>query len=198
MKYQIAKRWFDGIIALPALIVMSPFIGLILIFLRILTQESPVFVQPRVGYQERVFQLYKIKTMYLPDAYARVSWLKSLCWWLRQYSLDEVLQFWNVLKGDMSLVGPRPLLVEYLPLYSEEQKKRHTVKPGISGWAQLKGRNLLPWPQRFALDIWYVKNQSLRLDLKILLCTVLHLLRPEGVRPEGLSASEKFSGNNTN
>nr|WKN39594.1 sugar transferase [Tunicatimonas sp. TK19036] len=198
MKYQIAKRWFDGIIALSALMIMSPFIGFVLVLLRVFTREYPIFIQPRVGYQEQVFLLYKIKTMYSPEVYMKVSWIKKLCLWLRQYSVDEVLQFWNVLKGDMSLIGPRPLLVEYLPLYNEDQKKRHTVKPGMSGWAQLQGRNRIPWPQRFALDIWYVEHRSFWLDLKILRGTLLHLLHPEGVRPEGLSASEKFGGNDLN
>lgn len=195
MGYQITKRWLDCVVALPSLLVMSPFIGFVLLLLRVATREFPIFIQPRIGYQEHVFLLYKVKTMYSERVYAKMPWVKGLCLGLRQYSLDEVLQLWNVLKGDMSLVGPRPLLEEYLPLYNEEQRKRHAVKPGLSGWAQLHGRNTIPWPKRFALDIWYVEHQSLWLDLKILLRTVWHLFRPVGVRPEGLSASEKFTGN---
>jgi sugar transferase EpsL len=115
---------------------------------------------------------------------------------LRKYSLDELPQLINVLKGDLSLIGPRPLLMEYLPLYSKEQAKRHSVRPGISGWAQVNGRNAVSWEERFAYDIWYVENRSLLLDMKIILMTIKKLLQPQGISQEGSVTMEKFKGQN--
>lgn len=172
--------------------------GGLLLLLRIAGQEHPVFSQARVGYREQIFVLYKVKTMYPTEVLKQRAWLSDFCRFLRQYSIDEIPQLWNVLRGDMSLIGPRPLLVEYLPLYSEQQKKRHQVRPGITGWAQVHGRNTLSWPKRFGLDTWYVDNFSLKLDIKILIRTVVHLVHPQGVRPEGLADFEKFQGNSTN
>lgn len=195
MIYQVTKRGFDLIIASTILLIVIPIIGTVSLLLFLVTNENPIFIQPRVGYQEQIFSLYKLRTMYSDKLYQQRPWLKKLCQWLRQYSVDELPQLWNILKGDMSLVGPRPLLTEYLPFYNEYQRKRHTVKPGMSGWAQVKGRNTLPWPQRFHLDVWYTENQSFQLDTKIIYYTILHLFQPKGVRPEGLSVAEKFTGN---
>lgn len=195
MIYRAVKRGLDVIFSVTALVMLGPSIGLILSSLFIMTGTSPVFVQHRVGFREQIFSLYKIRTMYSNEMYKSRPRLRRLCWWLRQYSVDEIPQLWNVLKGDMSLVGPRPLLVEYLPLYNNYQRKRHTVKPGMSGWAQIKGRNTVPWVERFALDVWYTEHQSLQLDTQIIFHTIRHLLRPTGVRPEGLSTAEKFTGN---
>jgi len=195
MIYRVVKRGLDMIFSVTALAIAGPVIGLLLLLLFLATARSPLFIQPRVGYQEQIFFLYKVRTMYPEEVYHESYWLKKFCRWLRQYSIDEIPQFWNVLKGDMSLVGPRPLLVEYLPLYNNRQRERHTVKPGMSGWAQVKGRNDLPWSQRFALDVWYAEHQSFQLDLQIIFYTFRHLVRPTGVRPEGLSATEQFTGN---
>jgi sugar transferase EpsL len=195
MKYRVAKRGLDIVFSIIALAITGPVVGFLLLYLLVITRKSPLFVQPRVGYGEQIFSLYKIRTMYPEGVYRDRCWLKKFCRWLRQYSIDEIPQLWNVLRGDMSLVGPRPLLVEYLPLYNNYQRRRHTVKPGISGWAQVKGRNAIPWPQRFALDVWYAEHQSFQLDVQIIFYTFRHLLRPVGVRPEGLSAAEKFTGN---
>lgn len=193
--YRTVKPWIDRLVALLVLIIVAPVVGLILLLLLVVTKKSPIFIQPRVGYREQIFCLYKIKTMYPEELYSKKPWIRYFCRWLRQYSLDEAPQLWNVLRGEMSLIGPRPLLVEYLPLYSEDQRKRHYVKPGMSGWAQLHGRNLLAWPERFALDVWYVEHQSLVLDAAIVGLTLRHLIQPTGVRPEGMPDAEKFAGN---
>ena len=195
MTYAAVKSGLDRVVALVLLLIMAPVVGGVLLVLQLATLESPVFTQARIGYQEKTFTLYKIKTMYSVKTLSRRAWIGSFCRILRQYSLDEIPQLWNVLRGDMSLIGPRPLLVEYLPLYSELQRRRHQVKPGITGWAQVRGRNSLSWAERFTLDIWYVDNFSLNLDVKILAQTVVHLMRPRGVRPEGLAEFEKFRGN---
>ena len=198
MKYTIIKRGGDLVAAGALLLILCPIVGVVLLLLKTTTQESPIFTQARVGYCERVFTLYKIKTMYSTELLAQVPWLSTFCRVLRQYSVDETPQLWNVLKGDMSLIGPRPLLVEYLPLYNQKQRKRHQVRNGITGWAQIYGRNALDWSQRFELDVWYVTHKSLQLDIKIFIRTVMHLLHPKGVRPEGLSDHEKFQGNSVN
>ncbi|WKN41591.1 sugar transferase [Tunicatimonas pelagia] len=198
MGYVIVKYGVDWIVALVLLLLLAPVISGLLLLLTIAGQESPIFSQARVGYREQVFTLYKIKTMYSTEVLKQQPWLGSFCRFLRQYSVDEIPQLGNVLKGDMSLVGPRPLLVEYLPLYSNQQKRRHQVRPGITGWAQVHGRNALDWPKRFALDVWYVDNYSLKLDVKILARTLAHLIHPKGVRPEGLTDFEKFRGNSAN
>ncbi|MEM6840929.1 MAG: sugar transferase [Bacteroidota bacterium] len=198
MKYTVIKHGCDQVTAGLLLLVVSPIVGAVLLFIKVATQEYPIFAQERVGQHERIFTLYKIRTMYPPEVLARLSWLPVFCRALRQYSVDEIPQLWNVLKGDMSLIGPRPLLVEYLPLYNQTQRKRHRVKPGITGWAQVHGRNSLDWSQRFTLDVWYVDHVSLQLDVEIILRTLVHLLHPQGVRPEGLSNEERFRGNLTN
>lgn len=195
MMYQAIKRGFDLIAVLIMLLVAVPIIGIVSLILFLATKKAPIFIQSRVGYQEQIFSLYKLRTMYSSKMNQQKPWLKKLCRGLRQYSVDELPQLWNVLKGDMSLIGPRPLLTEYLPLYNEYQRKRHTVRPGMSGWAQVKGRNTLSWPQRFHLDVWYAEHQSLQLDAQIMYYTIIHLFQPKGVCPEGLSVTEKFTGN---
>ena len=148
----------------------------------------------------KIFKVVKFRTMndsrdergdLLPDE-TRLTWIGNV---IRKTSLDELPQLFNVLKGDMSIVGPRPLLIEYLPLYNEEQKKRHEVKPGITGWAQVNGRNAISWPQKFAYDVWYVNHQSFGLDLKILFLTVVKVFKAEGISSETSVTMEKFKGN---
>ncbi len=175
------------------LIVCSPVLLLVGAILVLLSGESPIFAQQRVGKGERIFCLYKLHTLSFPNN-RRQKLATRWGHWLRKYSLDELPQLWNVLRGDMSLVGPRPLLTEYLPYYNEEQRQRHWVKPGITGWAQINGRNALRWPEKFALDVWYVQNVSFGLDIRILVATLRPWLYPRHVRPEGLSDEEKFRG----
>ncbi len=181
MRYQqVGKRTLDIILALAGSLLSWPLLLSISLVLLVSTRQNPVFVQIRPGRYGRVFHLLKFKTMtdqcdangrLLPDA-DRLTPIGS---WLRRTSLDELPQLLNVLAGDMSLVGPRPLLVDYWPLYSPEQRRRHSVRPGITGWVQVNGRNALSWEEKFALDAWYVANRSLLLDLKILWLTVVKL-----------------------
>ncbi len=184
------KRVGDAVLALFVLIISLSVLVIIFMSLYFLTWENPLFIQKRPGLHHSLFNLYKIRTMY-PNASARVT---HYCLFLRKYSLDELPQFVNVLLGDMSVVGPRPLLEEYLPLYNASQLRRHEVRPGITGWAQINGRNAIPWPQRFALDVWYVENLSFSLDMKILWHTVRSFFSPKNVREEGLKEYEKFRG----
>ena len=158
-----------------------------------------LFRQTRPGLHARPFELCKFRTMtddrgadgeFLPDS----DRLRPFGRFLRSTSLDELPELWNVLKGEMSLVGPRPLLMDYLGLYSREQARRHEVRPGMTGWAQVKGRNALTWEEKFELDIWYVDNQSLHLDLKVLLMTIATVFKREGVSQEGHATMEKFRG----
>ena len=162
---------------------------------------TPFFSQVRPGLKEKPFTIYKLKTMQdtrddqgvlLPDN-QRITPLGKI---IRKLSLDELPQFWNVLKGDMSFVGPRPLLPEYLPLYNKKQKNRHNLKPGITGLAQVKGRNTISWQQKFEYDLWYIENQSFILDLKILLFTVGKIFKTQEVNASGLNTMERFNGNN--
>ena len=185
------KRMLDICIALFILVISLPFLLLLLISLYMLTHENPLFIQKRPGYHQKLFKLYKVRTMYSKNS----PQLKKFCLFLRRYSLDELLQFVNVLLGDMSVIGPRPLLAEYLPLYNPSQLRRHEVRPGISGWAQINGRNAIPWPRRFALDVWYVDHLSFRLDVHIMLHTLMALFSTDNVREEGLPEPEKFRGN---
>ncbi len=196
----MTKRAFDAAAALLSMVLLSPLF--LLLVLRIRSNlGSPVFFrQQRPGLNGKPFMLVKFRTMRdahdtdgnpLPDN-ARLTSFGSR---LRRTSLDELPELWNVLKGEMSLVGPRPLLMEYLPLYNEEQRRRHLVRPGITGWAQVNGRNAISWDEKFALDIWYVENQSLLLDLKILLMTISRVLRRSGISQEGQATMSKFRGN---
>ncbi|WP_257927939.1 undecaprenyl phosphate N,N'-diacetylbacillosamine 1-phosphate transferase [Campylobacter lari] len=194
------KRVFDFFLALILLIVFSPFIVLIGIILKIV-QGSVLFKQARPGLNEKIFYIYKFKTMsdetdengeLLPDELR----LKPFGKLVRSLSLDELPQLFNVLKGDMSFIGPRPLLVEYLPLYNQEQKKRHDVRPGITGWAQINGRNAISWEQKFKYDVEYVQNCSFLFDLKIFFMTIVKVLKRSGVNKEGVATTDKFNGHN--
>ena len=193
------KRIFDVVVSLAAFICLIPVFIILIILLLITGHRRLFFVQKRVGYREKIFKLIKFRSMteakdrdgnLLPDEKRLTSFGKLL----RKSSLDELPQLLNVLKGDMSIIGPRPLLIEYLPLYSLEQKKRHLVRPGISGWAQVNGRNAISWDQKFKYDVWYVENISLILDMKILLLTVKRIIKPEGINQSGHSTVEPFKG----
>lgn len=200
MYKQIIKRLLDLILAIIALVFFLPLILLITITLLVANKGEPFFVQRRVGENEKIFKIFKFKTMnnlktktgeLLPDA-QRLTGIGRL---LRQTSLDELPQLYNVLTGTMSFVGPRPLLTEYLPLYSKFQKQRHNVKPGITGWAQINGRNMLSWQDKFNFDVWYVKNLSFLLDFKILAQTILKVIQRKGINKDGNSTMEYFKGN---
>ncbi|APF17778.1 sugar transferase [Caldithrix abyssi DSM 13497] len=195
------KSFMDFTIALTGLILISPVLLLLSIVLLIQMGRPIFFVQTRPGYQGKPFGLIKFRTMknevdkqgnLLPDE----KRLTRFGQFLRSTSLDELPELFNVLKGDMSLVGPRPLLMEYLPLYSKEQARRHEVKPGITGWAQVNGRNALTWQEKFKLDVWYVDHVSFWLDLKILSLTILKVLKREGINHPGQATMEKFTGFN--
>jgi lipopolysaccharide/colanic/teichoic acid biosynthesis glycosyltransferase len=195
----IFKRLFDFIISLVAFCALLPFFIIITALLFIANQGKPFFVQPRPGKKGRIFKLVKFKTMndrkdsaghLLPDA----ERLTGVGRFIRKTSLDEIPQLMNVIKGEMSLIGPRPLLVEYLPLYNEKQKRRHEVRPGITGWAQINGRNAISWEQKFELDVWYVDNLSARLDARIVLLTFLKVFKSEGISQQGHVTMSKFTG----
>lgn len=194
------KRIFDFVSAAMALIIFG--VPMLLIALQIRRKlGSPVlFRQVRPGLRGRPFKMVKFRTMRdtldvdgrpLPDS----ERMTPFGGFLRSASLDELPELWNVLKGEMSLVGPRPLLMEYLPLYSAEQSRRHEVRPGLTGWAQINGRNALTWDEKFKLDVWYVDNQSFWLDLKILLLTVKKVFSREGISASGEATMSKFTGN---
>ena len=193
------KRVFDFVLALVLIVLFSP-LYLIVSVLILLKMGRPIlFRQQRPGYKERVFGIYKFRTMtnerdsdgeLLPDEKRLLGLGKSI----RSTSLDELPQLLNVLKGEMSFVGPRPLLIEYLPLYNVEQKKRHNVKPGITGWAQVNGRNAISWEQKFAYDVWYVEHQSFWLDIKILWLTFLKVVKRSDISSTTGVTMEKFEG----
>lgn len=200
MYEKFLKRIFDFILALVLLVLFSPVILFIALLLKI-TQGSVIFTQNRPGLNEKIFKIHKFKTMsderdekgeLLGDELR----LKAFGKIVRSLSLDELLQLFNVLKGDMSFVGPRPLLVEYLPLYNEEQKLRHRVRPGITGWAQVNGRNAISWQKKFEFDVYYVKNISFLFDLKIMFLTALKVLKRSGISKEDHVTTEKFNGKN--
>lgn len=193
------KRLFDFTVALTALICLAPLIAFVAGVVWTIMGSPVVFVQKRPGLYGKFFYLYKFRTMrnerdeegnLLPDDRR----LTPLGRFLRRMSLDELPQLFNVLRGDLSIVGPRPLLVEYLPLYSPEQMRRHEVRPGITGWAQVNGRNAISWDEKFKLDIWYVDHQSIWIDLKILWLTVLRVVRLEGINEAGQPTMSKFRG----
>lgn len=195
-----SKRIFDLVFSTLALIILSPVILLIAILVRIFLGTPVIFRQQRPGYKGRPFYIYKFRTMsdrfgpdgrLLPDA----ERLTPLGRFLRSLSLDEFPELFNILRGDMSLVGPRPLLMEYLPLYSPEQSRRHDAVPGLTGWAQINGRNAADWPARLAMDVWYVDNWSFWLDIRILLITFWKALKREGVSQPGQATVEYFKGN---
>jgi len=194
------KRCFDLVAALLLLLVTSPFLLIGMLCIR-MTMGAPVlFVQTRPGLHGQPFRLYKLRTM--KNAYASdgsplpdEQRLTAIGKWLRRLSLDELPQLINVVKGDMSFVGPRPLLMEYLPLYDADQARRQEVLPGITGWAQVNGRNAVDWEERFALDVWYVDHASFRLDMKILWLTLIYVISGRGVCAEGHATKPRFSGN---
>lgn len=199
--YYKIKRIFDFIISLVAFIVLSPIILIVSILVYIKLGSPILFKQDRPGKDGKIFKMYKFRTMLdsydkfgqaLPDEERLTKFGKIL----RSTSLDELPELINVIKGDMSLVGPRPLLVEYLELYSEEQNKRHNVRPGITGWAQVNGRNSISWNDKLKLDVEYVNNLSLILDIKILFLTVYKVFKRDGISQEGNVTMEKFTGNN--
>lgn len=197
------KRVFDFIAAALGLLLLAPLLLLLFVLVRIKLGSPVLFRQTRPGLHERPFQMVKLRTMtdargpdgaLLPDA----ERLTPFGRFLRAASLDELPELWNVLRGDMSLVGPRPLLMEYLPLYSPEQARRHKMRPGITGWAQVNGRNALSWDDKFRLDVWYVDHQSLALDLRILWLTVLKVLQREGISAAGEATMPRFTGSRRN
>ena len=195
------KRFFDLIGAMILIILLSPVMVLTAILIRIELGVNPIFTQLRPGLNEKIFKIYTFKTMsderdgegnLLPDELRLKAFGKSI----RSLSLDELPQLFNVLKGDMSFIGPRQLLVEYLHLYSHEQRCRHIVRPGITGLAQINGRNAISWEQKFKFDVEYAKNLNLKMDLKIILLTIRKVIKKEGVSKEGMATTEKFNGSN--
>lgn len=193
------KRLFDICMSAAALVVFSPLLAIVAVLVRFKLGSPALFRQQRPGRHGRPFELVKFRSMRqafgsdgspLPDSERLTPFGKAL----RASSLDELPELWNVLRGDMSFVGPRPLLMEYLPLYSEEQSRRHEVRPGLTGWAQVRGRNALSWEQKFADDVWYVENRSFALDLKIIALTVLAVLRREGISASGTATMPPFTG----
>lgn len=195
------KRCFDVVAALGLLCLFAPLFPLVAVAVFCFLGRPVIFIQRRPGKGGRIFSLYKFRSMLVERSggvgEADKDRLTKFGKFLRKTSLDELPQLWNVLKGDMSLVGPRPLLVEYLPLYTEEQARRHEVRPGITGWAQVNGRNAVSWEEKFALDVWYVENQSFLLDLKIVFLTAWKVFRSEGVAAKGQATTEYFQGSKT-
>ena len=194
------KPLMEWVLALVAFVVLSPVFIVVVVLLAVANNGKPFFLQRRPGRDGHIFRVIKFKTMndrrgkdgeLLPDS-ARLT---AIGRFVRKTSLDEIPQLLNVIKGDMALVGPRPLLEEYLPLYDETQMHRHDVRPGITGWAQVNGRNAISWQQKFAYDVWYVNNLSFALDIRILLLTVRNVLRSEGISSETSATMEKFRGN---
>lgn len=195
------KRFFDFLVALGVLFSLLPVIVIVAVLIRLKLGSPILFTQDRPGLNGKIFKMMKFRTMLdgkdkqgnlLPDD-ERMTKFGAF---LRSTSLDELPGLFNVLKGDMSLVGPRPLLVQYLPLYSPEQARRHNVRPGITGWAQVNGRNAISWEQKFKFDVWYVDNQSFLLDFKILLLTVKKVFVREGISADGHVTIEPFKGSN--
>lgn len=196
----MGKRAFDLVLAIGLLPVIAPIVLAVALLVRVLLGSPILFRQTRPGLHGIPFELVKFRTMtnardangdLLPDAQR----LPRFGRWLRSSSLDELPEVMNVLRGEMSFVGPRPLLTEYLPLYTTEQARRHDVLPGITGWAQVNGRNALSWDEKLALDVWYVEHRSFWLDLRILCLTVLKVLRAEGIAQQGQTTTERFTGN---
>lgn len=200
--YKYLKYTIDFIASIFALLILFPFLLLVIIFLSFANKGAGVFfLQERPGRNAKPFKIIKFKTMteerdndgnLLPDA-DRLTKVGAL---VRSLSIDELPQLVNVLKGDMSFIGPRPLLFMYVPLYSKEQYRRHDVRPGISGWAQVNGRNNISWTRKFELDIWYVDNMSFILDVKILYLTVLKIFKRSGISKEGCATTVAFNGKN--
>ena len=191
------KRFFVIILSLFALILLSPVMLIVAILVRIKLGSPVIFCQERPGKNERIFKLYKFRSMtdkrdekgeLLPDEVRLTKFGKLL----RSTSLDELPELWNILRGDMSIVGPRPLLVKYLPLYNEVQKHRHDVRPGLTGWAQVHGRNTISWEEKFEYDVWYVEHLSFAIDVKTVFLTVKKVFRREGITSETAATIEEF------
>ena len=194
------KRCFDIGFSILGLLLLFPFLLLLMAVTRFKLGSPVLFVQERVGLHDKTFELIKLRSMMnIYDGEKNLSSdadrLNSFGKWVRSSSLDELPELWNVLKGEMSLVGPRPLLPEYLPLYTKYHRRRHEVLPGITGWAQINGRNNLSWKKKFSLDIWYVKNQSFKIDILIICKTILNVIKMENISQKGHVTMEKFSGN---
>jgi undecaprenyl phosphate N,N'-diacetylbacillosamine 1-phosphate transferase len=197
--YPIIKRLFDIFFALIILFASLPLTIFTTILLFVVNSGKPFFIQARPGKNEKIFKLIKYKTMndnkdsngnLLSDKHR----MTAVGNFVRKTSIDEIPQILNVLKGDMSLIGPRPLLVQYLPLYNETQRKRHLVRPGITGWAQVNGRNAINWQKKFELDVWYVENQCFSLDIEIFFRTIKNILISEGINQAGQATAEAFIG----
>ncbi len=194
------KRALEFIFALLALIILAPIL-LIVSILVLLNMSTPIiFIQSRPGLNSKIFKIYKFRTMTNKcdkngDLLKDKDRLSKFGSFLRSTSLDELPTLWNVLCGNMSLVGPRPLLIEYLPLYSRKQARRHEVRPGITGWAQVNGRNAISWSEKFELDIWYVENQSFTLDMKIIYLTLKKVIKRDGINHNNHVTMDKFRGN---
>ena len=202
MYKRFLKRWFDFIIVLCVLLVIWPVLAVIAVWLHFANKGAGAFfTQERPGKDGRIFKVIKFKSMtderdaegkLLPDAQR----LTRVGRFIRSTSLDELPQLLNVLKGDMALIGPRPLLPEYLPLYSKEQARRHEVRPGITGWAQVHGRNAISWAEKFKLDVWYVEHLSFGVDLEVMFLTIKKVFAREGISQAGQATTERFNGNN--
>jgi len=199
MYVNFIKRCIDIFISLIAIVVLAPIFVVVMLSMILSGHRNLFFVQVRVGKNEKLFKLLKLKSMtdekdengkLMPDE-KRLTKAGKI---IRKTSIDELPQLINVIKGDMSIIGPRPLLVEYLQYYSLEQKKRHLVKPGITGWAQVNGRNAISWNKKFELDVWYVNNLSFILDMKIILLTLLKIVRSDGISQDGQATMEPFRG----
>lgn len=197
----LIKKVLDSFIALFLLTIFMPILILVSLILISKLSGNPFFIQPRPGRNSKIFYLIKFKTMtdkrdaagkLLPDK----DRITPIGRFIRSTSLDELPQLINVIKGDMSLIGPRPLLIKYLPLYTPEQARRHEVRPGITGWTQVNGRNSLSWEEKFKLDVWYVDNMSFALDMKILWRTLIKVLNREGINQQGQATMEAFKGSN--
>ena len=196
---KFVKRFFDIIISFTALVILSPVLLIVALLVKIKLGSPVIFHQQRPGYHEKIFGLCKFRTMtderdengeLLPDAVRLTKFGKAL----RATSLDELPELWNILKGDMSLIGPRPLLVKYLPLYNDFQKQRHDVRPGLTGWAQVNGRNTISWEQRFEYDVYYVEHMSFLIDLKILFQTVAVVFKHNDINSATDATMEAFTG----
>ena len=196
----MVKRFFDVSVSFVCLIILSVPLLFLALLVRVNLGSPVLFVQLRPGKNEKPFRMLKFRSMsnikdstgnLLPDE-RRINRFGVL---LRKSSLDELPELWNVFKGEMSLVGPRPLLMEYLPLYSQFQRRRHEVKPGITGWAQIHGRNTISWEDKFAFDVWYVDNQSFWIDMRIIVTTIKRVFRGDGVTAVGKATAQKFTGN---
>lgn len=195
----VFKPVIDFLVSVTVIIILLPIFILIFLFLFIVNHGKPFYFQLRPGLHCKIFKVIKFRTMnerkdkdgkLLPDA----ERLTGVGKFIRKTSLDEIPQLLNVIKGDMSLIGPRPLLAEYLPLYNDFQKRRHEVKPGITGWAQVNGRNALSWEEKFSRDVWYVNNLSFFLDVKIFFLTIAKVFKSEGINSENAATMEKFTG----